>query len=132
MAEKFTTTTTLGSAPQRDSAGKRLHRRCAEVGQAQRITFPILPTVGYAITRYLTSPGYAELSTGTQDDYGFALDKLTENFGTAPLDQVKPAHLTLYLEKRSRTATSGRDRSIGHSAKSRSSAWCFATLEASG
>lgn len=63
---------------------------------------PILPTVGYAITRYLTSPGYAELSTGTQDDYGFALDKLTENFGTAPLDQVKPAHLTLYLEKRSK------------------------------
>lgn len=63
---------------------------------------PILPTVAYAITRYLTSPAYNELTSGTQADYGYALDRIKEHFGTAPLDQVTPAHLTLYIEIRSK------------------------------
>ena len=62
---------------------------------------PVLPTVAYAITRYLTSQEHARLSSGTQADYGYALDQLREHFGSAPLDQVRPTHVTQYLEKRS-------------------------------
>ena len=62
---------------------------------------PVLPTVGYAITRYLASQDHARLSSGTQADYGYALDQLREHFGDAPLDQVRPTHITQYLEKRS-------------------------------
>lgn len=61
---------------------------------------PILPTVGYAVTRYISSPSFTELSSGTQDDYKFAIDKINESFGEAPLDQVTPAHLNQYLMTR--------------------------------
>ncbi len=57
---------------------------------------PIMPTVGYAITRYLASTEYEALTKGTQDDYGFALDRLIGYFSTAPLDQVTPIHLKKY------------------------------------
>lgn len=62
---------------------------------------PVLPNVAYAITRYLASQDYARLSSGTQADYGYALDQLREHFGDAPLDQVRPTHVSQYLEKRS-------------------------------
>ncbi len=63
---------------------------------------PIQPTVGYAITRYLSSQEHAALSTGTQADYGYALDKLLGHFSTAPLDLVTPIHLKKYHTLRCR------------------------------
>lgn len=63
---------------------------------------PALKTVGWAITRYLASPDCARLAAGTQADYRFALDQLADKFGSAPLDQVKAAHVTLYMEDRAR------------------------------
>jgi len=62
---------------------------------------PIRPTVGYAIVRYLSSPAYAALSSGTQADYKFAIDKIQDAFGDAPLDDVEPAYLNQYLQTRS-------------------------------
>ena len=62
---------------------------------------PSLPTVGYAIARYLASTDYLRLCAGTQADYGFALDKLRVAFGSGPLDQVRPTHVAQYLERRS-------------------------------
>lgn len=61
---------------------------------------PTLPTVGYAITRYLASTEYEALTKGTQDDYKFALDRLIGHFSTAPLDQVTPIHLKKYHSRR--------------------------------
>lgn len=58
-------------------------------------------TVAWAISKYLASPQFDEVSLGTQADYRFALDKLVSKFGDAPLDEVKPSHITLYLDKRS-------------------------------
>lgn len=62
---------------------------------------PELLTVGWAIGKYLSSPQFDEVSLGTQADYKFALDKLAKAFGDAPLDQVRPSHVTLYIDKRS-------------------------------
>ena len=61
-------------------------------------------TVAWLVGRYMASPSYQDLGTGTQADYRFALDKIAENFGEAPLDQVKPSHVVLYIEKRSQTS----------------------------
>lgn len=58
-------------------------------------------TVAWAIGKYRSSPQFDEVSLGTQADYGFALDKLVHAFGDAPLDEVKPSHITLYIDKRS-------------------------------
>jgi integrase len=57
-------------------------------------------TVAWAIGKYRASPQFDEVSLGTQADYGFALDKLALAFGDAPLDEVRPSHVTLYLDKR--------------------------------
>lgn len=57
-------------------------------------------TVAWLIGRYLASPAFDDLGTGTQADYRFALDKLLEAFGDAPLDEVKPSHVVLYIERR--------------------------------
>ena len=59
-------------------------------------------TVAWAIAKYLQSPQFDEVSLGTQADYRFALDKLAVKFGDAPLVEVKPSHITLYLDDRSR------------------------------
>lgn len=59
-------------------------------------------TVAWAIGKYLGSEEFNAVSTGTQADYKFALDKLIVAFGDAPLDQVKSSHVTLYLDKRGR------------------------------
>jgi integrase len=58
------------------------------------------PTVAWAIAKYKLSPQFDEVGLNTQADYGYALDKLTVAFGTAPLDEVRPSHVTLYLDKR--------------------------------
>lgn len=59
-------------------------------------------TVGWAIAQYLSSPQFDEVSLGTQKDYRFALDKLLAKFGDAPLDEVKPSHVTIYIDLRSK------------------------------
>jgi integrase len=74
-------------------------QRWAELHEAPPTT---LITVGWAIGQYLTSPQFAEVSAGTQADYRFALDKLMRAFADAPLDQVKPSHVQLYIDKRSK------------------------------
>ena len=57
-------------------------------------------TVAWAISKYLASPQFDQVSLGTQADYRFALDKLIVKFGDAPMDQVKPSHVTLYIDHR--------------------------------
>ena len=59
-------------------------------------------TVAWAISKYLASPQFDQVSLGTQADYRFALDKLIVKFGDAPMDQVKPSHVTLYIDHRSK------------------------------
>lgn len=59
-------------------------------------------TVAWAIAKYLSSPQYDEVSLGTQTDYRYALDKIIAKFGDAPLDEVKPSHVTLYIDQRSK------------------------------
>lgn len=61
-------------------------------------------TVAWLIGKYLASPSYQELGTGTQADYKFAIDKIMEAFGDAPIDKVKPSHVVLYIEKRAATS----------------------------
>lgn len=63
---------------------------------------PVTITVSYAINQYLASDDYADLASGTQADYKFALDKLMENFGDAPLDHVEPSHVQRYMDLRSK------------------------------
>lgn len=58
-------------------------------------------TVAWLVGKYLAGPDYNALGTGTQADYKFAIDKIVEHFGDAPLDQVKASHVTLYIERRS-------------------------------
>jgi integrase len=69
------------------------HHQAAPTAQA---------TVAWAIGKYLASPQFDDVGLGTQADYKFALDKLAAAFGDAPLAQVKPSHITLYLDKRSK------------------------------
>ncbi|HRE15555.1 MAG TPA: tyrosine-type recombinase/integrase, partial [Rhodocyclaceae bacterium] len=63
---------------------------------------PAKITVGYVIRQYLASHDFLKLKAGTQNDYRFALDKLTEHFANAPIDEVKPSHIQLYLDHRTR------------------------------
>jgi integrase len=81
-------------------------------------------TVAWAIGKYMASPAYNEVGSGTQADYKFALDKLAEAFGDAPLDQVRPAHVTLYIEKR--TAVSKHRALREKSVLSMLFNWCIA------
>lgn len=60
--------------------------------------------VAWMVGKYLASPAYQELGSGTQADYRFAIEKIIEHFGDAPLDKVKPSHVVLYIEKRSATS----------------------------
>lgn len=61
-------------------------------------------TVAWLIAKYLGSPAFEAVGSGTQADYRYALDKLIEAFGDAPIDQVKASHVTLYIEHRSRSS----------------------------
>jgi integrase len=75
---------------------------------------PVAITVGHALTHYLLSHEYLKLGEGTKKDYGYAFDKLKEAFGEAPLDQVKPEFIKLYLNNRSLESEhrAGREVSI--------------------
>jgi len=57
-------------------------------------------TVAWLIGKYLASPSFQDVGTGTQADYKFALDKITAVFGDMSLDEVKASHITLYIEQR--------------------------------
>lgn len=59
-------------------------------------------TVGWLIGQYRASSQFDEVSKGTQDDYGYALDKLLVKFASAPLDEVRPSHVTIYMDLRSK------------------------------
>jgi len=81
-------------------------------------------TVGWAIQKYRASHEFAGLARGTQADYNYALDKIDEHFGDAPLDQVTPPHIALYLDKRSQ---SSRHRALRERAVfSMIFRWCMA------
>lgn len=81
-------------------------------------------TVAWAIAKYLASPQFDAVSLGTQADYRFALDKLIVKFGEAPIDQVRPSHVTLYLDARSKES---RHRALREKAVlSMVYSWCMA------
>lgn len=81
-------------------------------------------TVSWAIGKYMISPQYDDVSLGTQADYKFALDKLSAKFGEAPLDQVRPSHVTLYIDQRTRES---RHRALREKAVlSMLYTWCIA------
>lgn len=61
-------------------------------------------TVAWAIGKYLGSDAFQSVGSGTQTDYKYALDKIIDKFGDAPLDQVRPSHVTLYIEQRSKVS----------------------------
>lgn len=67
-----------------------------EVAPAEKLT------VGWAIGQYRASTQFDDVSLGTQADYGYALEKLLAKFGDAPLDEVRPSHVTLYVDARSK------------------------------
>lgn len=96
-------------------------RRWSELHQAPA---PAVPTIGWAIIQYLASPAFDDVSTGTQADYQFALDKLRAKFGDAPLDEVRPEHVQIYIDLRSRES---RHRALREKAVlSMLFAWCIA------
>ncbi len=57
-------------------------------------------TVGWLISKYSCCDQFEAVSSGTQADYRYAFSKLMEHFGDAPLDELKPSHVTLYIDKR--------------------------------
>jgi integrase len=73
-------------------------RKWAELSKRD---MPSAVTVSHVINHYLTNQLYTKLSAGSQKDYGYAFDKLRSHFGDAPLDEVKPEYIRLYLDKRS-------------------------------
>jgi integrase len=91
-----------GGKPRREvPLGKDYVLAVAKWSQMHDTTNPVQPTVAWAIGKYLASPQYLELGRGTQADYGYALTQIGQHFGTAPLDEVRPSHITLYIDKRS-------------------------------
>jgi integrase len=81
-------------------------------------------TVAWAIGKYRASPAFDEVSLRTQADYGYAFDKLLAKFGDAPLDEVRPSHVTLYIDQRSMESKhrAGREKSV----LSMLYSWCLA------
>jgi integrase len=73
---------------------------------------PVLITVSWAIGKYLASADYDHLGPGTRADYQFALDKIIEHFGDAPIDQVRPSHITLYMDKRKKDSLHRAQREV--------------------
>ncbi|MGB4060471.1 MAG: tyrosine-type recombinase/integrase [Burkholderiaceae bacterium] len=91
-----------GGTPRREVAlGTDYVLAVAEWARLHETAVEVKPTVAWAIGKYLASPQYADVGTGTQADYGYALTQIGKHFGTAPLDEVRPSHITLYIDKRS-------------------------------
>lgn len=84
----------------------------------------VKPTVAWAIAQYQNSPQYNEVSDGTKKDYGYAFAQIASHFGDAPLDEVRPSHITLYIDKRS---AESKHRALREKAVfSMVFAWCMA------
>jgi integrase len=93
-------------------------------GECHQQAVTVKPTIAWAIGKYLNSPQFDEVTLATQKDYRYALDKLFEKFGDAPLDEVKPSHVTLYLDHRSKES---RHRALREKAiLSMVFSWCIA------
>lgn len=58
-------------------------------------------TIAWLIGKYLSSREFEAAARGTQADYKFAIANIMAHFGDAPIDEVKAAHVTLYIDKRS-------------------------------
>lgn len=83
-------------------------------GRLSQRDVPDRKTVAWVIAKYLASDDFEKLAAGTQADYRFALDKIAEKFGGAPLAGVKSAHIQLYLDDRRRESEhrAQRERAI--------------------
>lgn len=73
---------------------------------------PVRITFGYAVAQYLASTDFERLATGTRADYRFALDQLVAHFASGPLDEIRPAHVQMYLDKRSRETRHRAQREV--------------------
>jgi integrase len=69
--------------------------------QLSRKPAPVVATIGWLIAKYRQSDEFAAVGAGTQADYSFALDMLGKHFGDAPVDQVRPEHVRMYVALRS-------------------------------
>jgi integrase len=63
---------------------------------------PAKITVGYAISQYQASTDFNALSHGSQTDYNFAFNTLLSKFADAPLDEVKPSHIQMFMDWRTK------------------------------
>ncbi len=92
-----------GGSPRKEiSLGTDYVLALQQWAQLHNTTTAVKITVAWAIGKYLASPQFCEVSLGTQADYRFALNRLLSKFGDAPMDQVKPSHITLYIDARSK------------------------------
>lgn len=102
-----------GGKPRKEiPLGKDFVEAARKWSELHKAPTPVVITVGYAIGRYLASADYARLSTGSQGDYRYALDKLIEKFGDAPMDEVRPSHIQLYLDIRGRESIHRAQREV--------------------
>lgn len=92
----------VGGVRKEESLGTDYILAVQKWAEKHEVAATVKPTVAWAVAKYLGSPQFDEVSLGTQADYKFALDKIVANFGDAPLDEVKPSHITLYIDKRSK------------------------------
>lgn len=53
-------------------------------------------SIGWLIERYKVSDKFRAYSKGTRENYGFALDLLKKEFGTALMHDVTPEHVDVY------------------------------------
>ena len=92
----------LGGKPRREMAlgpdYAEALRKWAELSKSQA-TGKI--TVQHVITSYKANREFEALGSGTKKDYTYAMDKIVEHFGDAPITAVKPEYLRLYMDKRS-------------------------------
>ena len=92
-----------GGKPRREiSLGTNYVLAIQKWAELNKDTAPVKITVGFAIAQYMGSTDYLRLKPGTQDDYRYALEKIIDHFSAAPLDEVKPSHIQLYIDKRTR------------------------------
>ena len=92
----------MGGTPRKEiSLGSDYVEAIRKWAELKGKPLPMAVTVDHVLTHYLLSHEYLKLGEGTKKDYGYAFDKLKEAFGEAPIDQVKPEYIRLYLNKRS-------------------------------
>lgn len=71
-------------------------------------------SLGWAIERFLASPGYADRAETTKRNYRRVLDVLRERYGAGLLKDLKPRHVKVMRnEIRDASTTSGADIAVG-------------------